>query len=118
MEVKIWGCAGAHSLIAFVAHKRLKCQVFMSKFPGTYSHSDKAYKCNQRLPCLFDRFYEGGYLHLKSSIMRTHGAKEQRDTIIDYPSEKLATIVEVFFYFQILVSSTTFASTWRYWSLF
>lgn len=26
MEVKIWGCAGAGSLIIFVAHKSLKCR--------------------------------------------------------------------------------------------
>lgn len=32
MEMKIWGCAGAGSLITFVAQKRLKCQVFMSNF--------------------------------------------------------------------------------------
>lgn len=41
------------------------------------------------------RFYDGGYLHLKSSIMRTHGAKELRDTLIETPRDKLTKIVQV-----------------------
>ena len=41
------------------------------------------------------RFYDGGYLHLKSTIMRTHGAKELRDTIIATPRQNMSKIVEV-----------------------
>lgn len=43
----------------------------------------------------FDRFYEGGYLYLKSSIMRTQGAKEQRMAVIDTPRRNIKEVVEV-----------------------
>lgn len=41
------------------------------------------------------RFYDGGYLHLKSTIMRTHGAKELRDTIISTLRQDMIKIVQV-----------------------
>jgi hypothetical protein len=41
------------------------------------------------------RFYEGGYLYLKSSIMRTQGAKEQRTAVIDTPRKNMKVVVEV-----------------------
>lgn len=46
--------------------------------------------------CSYDRFHEGGYLHLKSSIMRTHGTKEQRMAVIDSPRKNMRMVVEVF----------------------
>lgn len=47
--------------------------------------------------CCFDRFNEGGYLYLKSSIMRTQGAKEQRMAVIDTPRKHMKVVVEVSF---------------------
>jgi hypothetical protein len=32
---------------------------------------------------------------LKSSIMRTHGAKEQRDTVMDTPRRNMTQVVKV-----------------------
>ncbi len=41
------------------------------------------------------RFNEGGYLHLKSSIMRTQGTKEQRMAVMDTPRESMKKVMEV-----------------------
>jgi DNA-directed RNA polymerase len=40
-------------------------------------------------------FNEGGYLHLKSSIMRTQGTKEQRMAVMDTPRESMKKVMEV-----------------------
>lgn len=51
----------------------------------------------------FGRFYEGGYLYLKSSIMRTQGAKEQRTAVIDTPRKDMKVVVEVnCFHFSVV----------------
>jgi DNA-directed RNA polymerase len=39
-------------------------------------------------------FNEGGYLHLKSSIMRTQGTKEQRMAVMDTPRESMKKVME------------------------
>lgn len=45
-------------------------------------------------PLPWKGFYEGGYLYLKSSIMRTQGAKEQRTAVIDTPRKNIKFVVE------------------------
>ncbi|KAG0611165.1 hypothetical protein M758_7G120400 [Ceratodon purpureus] len=45
-------------------------------------------------PLPWKGFYEGGYLYLKSSIMRTQGAKEQRMAVIDTPRKNMKVVVE------------------------
>lgn len=44
---------------------------------------------------LFKRFDKGAYLYLPSYVMRTHGARQQRDTVKRTPREQLKPVFEV-----------------------
>lgn len=43
----------------------------------------------------FDRYDRGAYLFLPSYVMRTHGAKQQRDRVKKTPKKQLEPVFEV-----------------------
>lgn len=45
--------------------------------------------------CLLYRYDKGAYLFLRSYIMRTHGAKQQREAIKRAPKQQLTAVFEV-----------------------
>nr|CAC95163.1 RNA polymerase [Physcomitrium patens] len=66
----------------------------MSALDKSVQHMVMPYMPMLVKPRAWTGFYDGGYLHLKSTIMRTHGAKELRDTIISTLRQDMIKIVQ------------------------
>ncbi|KAG0631342.1 hypothetical protein M758_1G245900 [Ceratodon purpureus] len=66
----------------------------MSALDKSVQHMVMPYMPMLVKPRAWNGFYDGGYLHLKSTIMRTHGAKELRDTIVATPRQNMSKIVQ------------------------
>lgn len=66
----------------------------MSALDKSVQHMVMPYMPMLVKPRAWTGFNDGGYLHLKSTIMRTHGAKELRDTIIATPRQNMSKIVQ------------------------
>ena len=52
----------------------------------------------------FYRYDKGAHLFLPSYVMRTHGARQQREAVKKAPKEQMQTIFEVFFCLMFISS--------------
>ncbi|XP_024391337.1 DNA-directed RNA polymerase 1B, mitochondrial isoform X1 [Physcomitrium patens] len=69
-------------------------QLVLAEIDQSVKHMVMPYMPMLVKPLPWKGFNEGGYLYLKSSIMRTQGAKEQRMAVIDTPRKHMKVVVE------------------------